>query len=700
MSRSHRLPALAAGLCLVLNFAGASGASGQADAACRFPAELAGRMLQGGIDRGDLPLEAQFVVDEQLLLDEGRVQATVEGRLEVGPLSRQSEAALCVFLLLDVDGEPILNHRKRLDVDDFATFAGLRYVLRADLPEGTRHMIFVALEERSGLWGAVSMQEPGGEISGPSFTATRVAEYEGAYYEVSRRAASAGTVARPSDSAASSAPPRGRGAATASPPSSGDVELFPRSVQAPRLGGRPGRPAPQVEKLAGEQILRLVPPRDQPASGPTYFHVLTSTVAVERVAIEVDGEKVAEDKRAPFRLRVPLARPAKVQTVRAVGYDSLGVPMAEDSVRINLVDAPFRVRITDFEGDPASGRVTIAGRVSVPADATLDRLEVWYNEELVETVRERTIRLDLETPDVSPTDYLRLAAFLADGSSIDDVLLLATPEVEEVDVNLVELHAVVTGRGGATVSDLPRDAFEIRYRGRPQPTASFAYADDVPLTLGLLVDTSGSMELLMHDTRRAAAKFIGQTILPRDQAFVVDFDQQPRLLHDVSGDVVSLMRGLNRLEAAGKTAMYDAIVFSLLQFENQGGRRALVVLSDGDDIDSRFGPKQCIEMARDAGVPVYVIGLGALDTLRRSLPKRELRQITEETGGNLFFVDTFEQLAEAYAQINAELRSQYSLGFYAEDDLTDDDKREVEVRVRGGLEARTVVGVGAAVAPQ
>ncbi|MEO1370792.1 MAG: hypothetical protein AAFX50_26715, partial [Acidobacteriota bacterium] len=187
-------------------------------------------MLQGGIDRGDLPLESQFVVNEQLLLDEGRVQATVEGRLEVGPLARQSEAALCVFLLLDVDGEPILNHRKRLDIDDFGTFAGLRYVLRADLPEGTRHMIFVALEERSGLWGAVSMQEPGGDISGPSFTATRVAEYEGAYYEVSRRAASAGaasgTVARRTDPAA---PPAGQGAATASPPSSaGDVELFPR----------------------------------------------------------------------------------------------------------------------------------------------------------------------------------------------------------------------------------------------------------------------------------------------------------------------------------------------------------------------------------------------------------------------------------------------------------------------------------------
>ncbi|MEO1088543.1 MAG: hypothetical protein AAFY88_30285, partial [Acidobacteriota bacterium] len=271
--------------------------------------------------------------------------------------------------------------------------------------------------------------------SGPSFTATRVAEYEGAYYEVSRRAAASGSApgAGARQQADRDAPPRQGASAAPQPPDGGDVELFPRSVQAPRLGGRPGRPAPQVEKLAGEQILRLVPPRNQPASGATYFHVLTSTVAVERVAIEVDGEKVAEDKRPPFRLRVPLARPAKVQTVRAVGYDGLGVPMAEDTVRINLVDAPFRVRITDFEGDPASGQVTLAGRVSVPADATLDRLEVWYNEELVETVRERTVRLDLQTPDVGPTDYLRLAAFLADGSSIDDVLLLAAPEVEEVD---------------------------------------------------------------------------------------------------------------------------------------------------------------------------------------------------------------------------------------------------------------------------
>ncbi|MEM1176701.1 MAG: VWA domain-containing protein [Acidobacteriota bacterium] len=707
MLKTQRPCALAVGLSLFLILTVAGTASGQADAGCRFPAELAGPLLQGSLDRGDLPLEAQFLVDEAILLDEGRVQATVEGRLEAGPLNRRADATLCVFLLLNVDGEPIMNHSKRLDIDDFGTFASLRYVLRADLPEGTRQMVFVAVEEKSGLWGAVAMEEPGGSISGPSFTATRVAEYEGAYYEVSRRAAAAGgggsTVAGrdlgspPAGGAPSADRPRAGASGSRGGPADtgGDVELFPRSVQAPRLGSR--RPAPQVEKLAGEQILRLVPPRRQPASGPTFFHVLTSTVAVERVAIEVDGVKVAEDKRPPFRLRVPLAKPATIQTVRAIGYDGLGVPMAEDEVRINLVDAPFRVRITDFDGDPNAGQVTLEGLVTVPADATLDRLEVWYNEELVETVRERSIRLDLQTPDVSPTDYLRLAAYLSDGSSIDDVLLLAAPEVEEVDVNLVELHAVVTGRGGQTVSDLPRDAFEILYRGRPQETASFAYADDVPLVLGLLVDTSGSMELLMHDTRRAAAKFIGQTILPRDQAFVVDFDEQPRLLHDVSGDVVSLMRGLNRLEAAGKTAMYDAIVFSLLQFENQGGRRALVVLSDGDDLDSRFGPKQCIDMARDAGVPVYVIGLGALDTLRRSLPKRELRQITEETGGNLFFVDTFEQLAEAYAQINAELRSQYSLGFYAQDDLTDDDKRKVEVKVRGkGLEARTVVGVGGA----
>lgn len=683
-------PLLACFLGLLFLMSPGSAASAQSDTACRFPAELAAEALRGGVDLGTLGIDGQFVMDEQLLLDEGLLRATVEGRLEAGPLRLQPKASLCIFLLLDVDGEAILAHQNRVDLDDFSTVESMRYVLRADLPEGTRRMTLVARDAVSGFWGSAPLETPGGDIAGPSFTARKVDTYEGTWYELTHRQGGAPIhpSKAPADRVAKNPSAAGSGTGTPNP------GLTTRSqTQNVRIPGN-RRPGPRRDKLAGEQILRLVPPRDQPVQGSTVFNVLASTVAVDKVVFKVDGQVVDEDSRPPFRKSLPLARPARTQTITAVAYDSLGVVMAEDSVRINEQDRPFRVRITDFSGNPEAGTINISAQATVPAQQTLDRLEVWLNDTLVGTYDGPGIAVEVPTPNVTATDYLRVAAFLGDGSSIDDVLLLAAPEVEEVDVNLVELHAVVTDRQGSPVDDLKSDDFTVTYAGKQYPTAAFAYADDVPLVLGLLVDTSGSMDMLMHDTRRAAAKFLGQTVRTQDQAFLADFDLQPRLVHPVTQDLPSLLRSLGKLNADGATAMYDAVVFSLLQFEDRPGRRALVVLTDGDDIDSRYGPKHCADMARDAGVPVYVIGLGALDSLRRTYSKRDLRNLTEGTGGRLYFVDTFEELAQAYAQINAELRSQYSLGFYADDDLTHDQKAKVQVSVPKGMEARTVVGVG------
>ena len=726
--KSSLSPILCSLFIACLSLMPSSAANAQDDVSCRFPAELAGLLLQGDVDLGQLGLQAQFVVDEQMLIDQGVLRATVEGRLDVGPLRLQRSASLCVFLLLNVDGEAILAHQNRIDVDDFSTVEAMRYVLRSDLPEGTRHMTLVAREARSGYWGAAPLETPGGEIAGPSFTARRVADYEGTWYELAHRQggggsaglSSGGSVGVPgtgsstSSGTVSGVPGTGSGGSGGVP---GTGSRSPGSapggvpgtdadtsgggipqIQDPKVHGRLQAPAPyrgpRREKLAGEQILRLVPPRDELVSGSTIFNVLTSTIAVQKVVFKVDGKVVEEDSRPPFRKSLPLAKPAREQTVTAVAYDSLGIAMAEDSIRINVVDRPFRVRISDFKGDPSSGSVTISARATVPPQQSLDRLELWLNEELIGTYSVSSIEVGVPTPNVQPTDFLRVAAFLNDGSSIDDVLLLAAPEVEKVDVNLVELHAVVTDSKGNPVDDLSADDFKVSYGGKTYPTAAFAYADDVPLVLGLLVDTSGSMGMLMHDTRRAAAKFLGQTVKSTDQAFLADFDIQPRLVHPVSGDLPSLMRSLGKLNADGATAMYDAVVFSLLQYEQRPGRRALVVLTDGDDIDSRYGPKHCADMARNLGVPVYVIGLGALDTFQRSFSKRDLRHLTEGTGGRLYFVNTFEELAAAYAQINAELRSQYSLGFYAEEDLTQKERGRVKVGVPRGMEARTVVGAG------
>ena len=100
-------------------------------------------------------------------------------------------------------------------------------------------------------------------------------------------------------------------------------------------------------------------------------------------------------------------------------------------------------------------------------------------------------------------------------------------------------------------------------------------------------------------------------------------------------------------------------------------------------------------MAERLGVPIYIIGLGAIDHLRRTYSQRDLERVTSQTGGRLYFVESFEELGLAYAEINAELRSQYTLSFYADDDLTDEERREVRVKIDGkGLAAKTVLGTG------
>ncbi len=617
-------------------------------ATCRPPAELARALLEGDAGWGGLEVEAFYGLDEASLERE-RLRASAEVRLGGGALRALANArarALCFSLVLDVEDELPVAHHRRVELAGDAGALGLRYGFDVDLPEAVSQLLVIVEEPASGLLGA-AIADDAGEVEPPGAGAVRLA---------------------------------GAGAAAGA----AWLELV--------------RPAPAAaEAPIGPTVVRLVPPREQPVSGTARFDALVSTTAVERVAFLLDGREVASRKRTllarPFAARIDLADPPRVQTVAAVAFDREGRELGRDEVRVNEVDAPFRVRILELAGDPAAGAVEVAAEVTVPLGAELDHLEVYRNTVLVGRFDRPSVRVRVPTPGAGPEDYVRVAATLADGSSIDDVALLAAPLAEEVDVNLVELHVVVTDASGQPVGDLRPDDFRILHRGEAQPPRSFAYADDVTLLLGVVIDTSGSMQLVMHDTRKAAAKFLGSTVLPQDRAFLVDFDLQPRLLHPTTSDLPRLLRDLSRLEADGATALYDAIVFSMLQFEREAGRKALVILSDGDDHESRFGPGYCVELARQTGVPVYIIGLGALDTLRRTYSKKDLRKVTSETGGQLWFVDSLDELDAAYAQINAELRSQYSLSFYADGDLGADELRDVSVEIRRpGLSARTVVG--------
>ena len=194
----------------------------------------------------------------------------------------------------------------------------------------------------------------------------------------------------------------------------------------------------------------------------------------------------------------------------------------------------------------------------------------------------------------------------------------------------------------------------------------------------------------MEETKQAAGYFLGESLRQGDKAFLVDFDTQPRLAHAASSSLAELTRAFRTLQPEGFTALYDSIVFSMLQFGTEAGRKALVVLTDGDDYRSRFGPDRAVRDARESGVPVYIIGLGDPRLLRKAYKQNNLDDMAGKTGGRVFFAADPQELVKVYDRINAELRSQYLLTFYAEPETPVTD---VKVSVtRPDLEVRTVVG--------
>lgn len=443
--------------------------------------------------------------------------------------------------------------------------------------------------------------------------------------------------------------------------------------------------------------VRLVPPAREPVSGNTSIDALVATDEVERVVFFLDGQQVDEDTRPPFRGRVSLASPPREQTVRAVAYDRLNYDLGSDELVVNRSNIPFRVRITRFDGDPANGAVELAATVNVPSGQRLERVEVYRNETLIrrfEGTEGQNLELEVPTLDPGPSDYLRVAAFLADGTSSEDVVLLTARGItERLEVNLVELFVVATNERGEPVRGLQQEDFDVHLDGKPVEVQSFSYANDVPLLLGLIIDSSGSMENQMLETKQAAGQFLGTVLEAEDQAFLVDFDSQPRLLHDTSTDLRQLLQSFRRLQPGGATALYDSVIFSLIQFGADPGRKALVVLTDGDDYQSRFSPNRAIRDARTAGVPVYLIVLGEERQIRRTLAVSDLEELTEETGGRVFLVSEPHLLGDAYKRIERELRSQYRLSFTTEELLTEEQRGKIEVRVkREKLLVRTVVG--------
>ncbi len=445
-------------------------------------------------------------------------------------------------------------------------------------------------------------------------------------------------------------------------------------------------------------VIEILRPEDQLLRGRVKFDAEVYDPKVVRVVYLLDEREVAERDRAPFGARIGLGRNPHRRTLTAVAYDARGDELGRDSVVLNAGGGGLAVDIVRPSKLRGTGPIEFEASVTVPLERQLDRVLFFWNNRQVATLYRAPFVHRVVVPENSPVGYVRVVALLDDGSVAEDVVFVNGPEAsEQVNVNLVELNVVVTDRRGRPVRGLKKADFRIREEGVEQRIASFSDASELPLTLGMAIDSSASMFVKLPLVQQAAARFLQSTFTATDRAFLVDFDSKPRLARGTTGDLSRMLRAIDDLSADGRTALWESVVFSLVQLQGVRGRKALVVFSDGADEDDEFPFRSCLRIAKRMGVPVYLILMkhepqsDGLTLFTRSFTSRASR-LVESVGGRLYYAKDYRNLDEVYEDIEQELRSQYLLTYYPSEQ-SNAAWRDVDIEVAGrGLTPRTLAG--------
>ena len=290
-------------------------------------------------------------------------------------------------------------------------------------------------------------------------------------------------------------------------------------------------------------------------------------------------------------------------------------------------------------------------------------------------------------------------------------------ETLKVRVNVVQLFFNVKDKKGALIPNLKKEDFELAEDGKPQTIKYFTAESNLPLTLGILIDSSGSQARVLDMEKQVGGAFLNDILRKNDEAFVIGFDVNVDLLQDFTNDVRRLKAGLERakintgggggtLPGLGGgpvptgnprgTLLYDAVYLAAHdQLAHEVGRKAMILLTDGEDQGSQLRIKDAIESAQKADSICYVLliadrgfyGFGGYSG------DSEMKKLAGETGGRVIEVgNKFEKLKEAFNQIALELRSQYNIGYTPTNNKLDGTFRKIEIHSKQNYKIQTRSG--------
>ena len=294
---------------------------------------------------------------------------------------------------------------------------------------------------------------------------------------------------------------------------------------------------------------------------------------------------------------------------------------------------------------------------------------------------------------------------------------LASPDQDQsmttlkVNVNVVQLFFNVKDKKGGLIPDLTTNDFEVSEDGKPQTIKYFAAESNLPLTLGILIDSSGSQQNVLDMEKQVGAAFLEDILRPKDEAFVISFDVDAELLQDFTNSTHLLRTALNSAKINAPpsscgglpgqgggplpcsstpkgTVLYDAIYLAAHdELAKEVGRKAMIILTDGEDQGSQLKIRDAIEAAQKADSICYVLliadrGFYGIGGFGYSGDK-EMKKLAEETGGRVIEVgNKTEKLRAAFDQIGRELRTQYNIGYTPSNAKLDGTFRKVEIRTK------------------
>jgi Ca-activated chloride channel family protein len=257
-----------------------------------------------------------------------------------------------------------------------------------------------------------------------------------------------------------------------------------------------------------------------------------------------------------------------------------------------------------------------------------------------------------------------------------------------VSVDLVVVHTTVVDKNGHFISGLKKENFSLYEDGIGQNVSLFSQ-EDVPISMGIVLDTSGSMRSKIEMVNKSALAFV-KASNPDDEVFLIGFNDEAELLEDYTNDIDAITDALDNIIVTGGTALFDATYLGVQKAQTgEKPKKALVVITDGEDRDSYYKLEELVEKVQESDVQIYTIGFlnempdkGLFGRWSKSVPEKArdgLQKISEETGAKAFFPKKVSEMSAIVAEIAYELRNQYSIGFVSSNSARDGSYRRIKI---------------------